>query len=211
MANLIDKILTFFCRSRRQQAQKEQELMNPPILENGDGIDDALRLPGEKDNCQPSSDNNTMQGQDKGIDTDSAEVVLTEINPIEIPVQEEQHTVEQADATIPKCRMDEENKTVSADKLINLTVDTIRTYDMLSSKLPNGDQRTLLEDVCSSLVENLIIAGCTPIGEEQGSFNLAYHKTNPSQIVPDGTPYTKLLRKGIMYNGEVKLLAIVKL
>lgn len=211
MANLIDKILTFFCSSRRQQEQTVQEPLNPTIPENGDGIDDALRLPAEEDNFQPPSDDNTVHGMDNEIDTGEAEVVLTEINPIESPVQKEQQITEQTDTTLPSCQLGEEEKTSSAGKLISLTVDTIRTYDMMSMQFPAGDIHTLLEDVCSCLVDNLIMAGCTPIGEESGTFNIAYHKISHSQIVEDGTPYSKLIRKGIMYNGEVKLLAIVEL
>ena len=80
----------------------------------------------------------------------------------------------------------------------------------MRNQLHMGDMRMLLEDVCNSLVDNLIIAGCTPVGEERGTFNIAYHKATSSQIVEDGTTYSKLIRKGVMYNGEVKLLAIVE-
>ena len=213
MANIFDKfdkILTLFRSGRRQQEQTVPEPLIPTIPENGDGIDDALRLPVEEDVFQPPSDDNTVQGQDNGIDTSAAEIVLDEINPIENPVQEEQQTTEQTDTTLPSCQPDEDEKTVSVGKLINLTVDTIRIYDMMSNQLHMGDMRMLLEDVCNSLVDNLIIAGCTPVGEERGTFNIAYHKATSSQIVEDGTPYSKLIRKGVMYNGEVKLLAIVE-
>ena len=209
MVNFFDKIWTFFRPNRRQQGQTVQDPLIPTIPENGDGIDDALRLPSEDNTCQQSSDDTVSQEQNVGsIDDD---IVMTEITPVEDSSPKESGVTEESDLPGTVCPSDEKGKSASVEKLIKLTVDTIRTYDMMSNQLPMGDQRTLIEDVCSSLVDNLIMAGCTPIGEESGTFNIAYHKTSPSQIVPDGTPYTKLLRKGIEYNGEVKLLAIVEL
>ena len=77
--------------------------------------------------------------------------------------------------------------------------------------MPTDDLRNILDDVCCNLIDNLILSGCTPINEEPGSFDLSRHRVEPFQIVDEGTPYSKVERKGIVYKNEVKLLAIVKL
>lgn len=97
------------------------------------------------------------------------------------------------------------------DKLLATTVDTIKYYDQIAEQVQNQDAKTLLNDVCAKLIENLVMSGCTPINEPTGIFDMTKHKTASFQIVPEDTTYTNLVRPGIEYNGEVKILAIVEL
>ena len=97
------------------------------------------------------------------------------------------------------------------DKLLATTIETIKYYDQIAEQVQNQDAKTLLNDVCAKLIENLVMSGCTPINEPTGIFDMTKHKTTPFQIVPEDTTYTNLVRPGIEYNGEVKILAIVEL
>lgn len=100
---------------------------------------------------------------------------------------------------------------VDPDKLVSLTIDSIRYFDQLLSQMPTDDLKTILDEVSRNLIDNLVMAGCTPIKEEPGTFNMARHQVVPFQMVTDGTPYQSIKRSGIEYKGEVKLLAIVEL
>lgn len=102
-------------------------------------------------------------------------------------------------------------KAVNEQKLVSLTVDSIKYYDKLRSQMPTDDLKSILDDVCRNLIDNLILSGCTPINEEPGCFDMSRHRVEPFQMVDDGTPYSKVTRKGVEYQNEVKLLAVVKL
>ena len=97
------------------------------------------------------------------------------------------------------------------DKLLATTIDTIKYYDQIAEQVQNQDAKTLLNDVCAKLIENLILSGCTPINKPTGKYDMMKHKIIPFQIVPEGTVYTNLVRPGIEYDGEVKILAIVEI
>lgn len=103
------------------------------------------------------------------------------------------------------------DKSIDDSKLVTLTVDSIKYYDKLRSQMPTDDLRNILDDVCRNLIDNLIMAGCTPINEEPGCFDMSRHRVEPFQLVEEGTPYSKLIRKGVEFQNEVKLLAIVEL
>lgn len=100
---------------------------------------------------------------------------------------------------------------VDSDKLVSLTIETIRYFDQLRCQMPSDDLKTMLDEVSRNLIDNLIISGCKPINEEPGTFNITRHQIVPFQMVTDGTPYQTIKRPGIEYKGEVKLLAIVEL
>lgn len=102
-------------------------------------------------------------------------------------------------------------KAVNEQKLVSLTVDSIKYYDKLRSQMPTDDLKSILDDVCRNLIDNLILSGCTPINEEPGCFDMSRHRVEPFQMVDDGTPYSKVTRKGVEYQNEVKLLAVVEL
>lgn len=102
-------------------------------------------------------------------------------------------------------------KAFNEPKLVSLTVDSIKYYDKLRSQMPTDDLKTILDDVCRNLIDNLIFSGCTPINEEPGCFDMSQHRVEPFQMVDDGTPYSKVIRKGVAFQNEVKLLAIVEL
>ena len=102
-------------------------------------------------------------------------------------------------------------KAVNESKLVSLTVDSIKYYDKLRSQMPTDDLKSILDDVCRNLIDNLILSCCTPINEEPGFFDMSRHRVEPFQMVGDGTPYSKVTRKGVVYKNEVKLLAIVEL
>lgn len=103
------------------------------------------------------------------------------------------------------------SKAVDESKLVSLTVDSIKYYDKLRCQMPTDDLRKILDDVCRNLIDNLILSGCTPINMEPGSFDLSRHRVEPFQMVEEGTPYSKVTRKGVVFQNEVKLLAIVEL
>ena len=102
-------------------------------------------------------------------------------------------------------------KPVNEPKLVALTVDSIKYYDKLRSQMPTDDLKSILDDVCRNLIDNLILSGCAPINEEPGCFDMSRHRVEPFQLVEEGTPYSKVTRKGVVYQNEVKLLAIVEL
>lgn len=100
---------------------------------------------------------------------------------------------------------------VDVDKLVSLTIDSIRYFDQLRSQMPTEDLKTMLDEVSGNLIDNLVLSGCTPINEEPGTYDMARHQLVPFQTVADGTQYQTIKRAGIEYKGEVKLLAIVEL
>ncbi|MBR4918297.1 MAG: hypothetical protein IKZ52_03665 [Bacteroidales bacterium] len=97
------------------------------------------------------------------------------------------------------------------EKLLSNTLDTIKYYDQLVAQVENPDVRSCLEDFCRKLIENLILSGCTPIDTSEGVFDMTRHRVVPFQMVEDGTPYHKLVRAGVEWDGEVKVMAIVEL
>lgn len=129
-------------------------------------------------------------------------IEFTEIEPISIKEVQPSNNDSIKEVNIPEGDF---------DKLLATTIDTIKYYDQIAEQMQNQDAKTLLNDVCTKLIENLVLSGCTPINEPTGIFDMMKHKVVPFQIVPEGTIYTNLIRPGIEYDGEVKILAIVKL
>ena len=129
-------------------------------------------------------------------------IVFAEIEPIVVNNEKEQE-----ETTISETSTEQDNYT----KLIYYTVDTVKYYDQLAEAVQSRDMKTLLDDVCRKLIENLILSGCKPIDDPQGEYDMTKHKVVPFQIVQEGTVYSDLIRPGVEYNGEVKLLAIIKL
>lgn len=97
------------------------------------------------------------------------------------------------------------------EKLLSNTLDTIKYYDQLAAQVENPELRSCLEDFCRKLIENLILSGCTAIDAQEGAFDMTRHRVVPFQMVEDGTPFHKLVRAGVEWNGEVKVMAIVEL
>lgn len=191
--------------NRRKEEPSVYENIDVSSTITDEKDDESLRLPHD-DAEQPTNNEDVEIEKEEG----PGAVVLTEISPIE----DDKPTRGETSQPTPieeKKEKSKEDEFISVEKLISLTVETIRYYDQLRNQLTTDDQRTLIDDVCDNLIDNLIMAGCTPVGEEIGIFSLSYHKASPPQMVTEGTPYHRLLRKGIAYNGEVKLLAIVEL
>lgn len=140
--------------------------------------------------------------EDISIDKPNETIELTEIAPILIK-EECQPTEQTSKLTF--------NGEGNFEKLLSNTVGTIKYYDQLSEQIQTSDTKTVLNDVCRKLIENLILSGCKPIDEPHGIYDMSRHKAIPFQIVSEGTKYTNLIRPGIEYNDEVKLLAIVEL
>lgn len=205
MCKKFKEIWAYLFPNRRKEEPPVYENIDVPAIIMDEEDDESLRLP--QDDAEQSVNNEDVE-IDK--EEESEPVLLTEISPIvdDKPLQVE--TI-QTTPTAEKREELKEDKIVNTEKLISLTIDTIRYYDQLRNQLTTDDQRTLIDDVCDNLIDNLIMAGCTPVGEETGTFSLSYHKASPPQLVAEGTPFCKLLRKGIAYNGAVKLLATVEL
>lgn len=141
--------------------------------------------------------------EQENIVISSQDIEFSEIKPISTTEKIPTHEIEESS----------QNNASGAnfDKLLANTIDMIKYYDQVAEQIQNQDIRTMLDDVCRKLIENLILSGCTPIDEPTGIYNMIKHKVKPFQIVPEGTYYTKLIRPGVEYNGEVKILAIVEL
>lgn len=140
--------------------------------------------------------------EDVSIDELNETIGLTEIAPILIK-EESQPTEQTFDLTC--------DGKGNFEKLLSNTLDTIKYYDRLADQIQSADAKTVLNDLCRKLIENLILSGCKPIDEPHDIYDMSRHKVIPFQIVPEGTKYTNLIRPGIEYNDEVKLLAIVEL
>jgi len=97
------------------------------------------------------------------------------------------------------------------DKLLSNTIDTIKYYDQLAEQVQVQDIKMVLDDVCRKLIENLVLSGCKSIDEPQGVYDMNRHKVVPFKIVPEGTTYKNVIRPGVEYDGEVKILAIVEI
>ena len=97
------------------------------------------------------------------------------------------------------------------EKLLSNTVSTIKYYDAMAAQVEQSDVKMVLEDVSRKLIENLILSGCTPIDSQEGEFDMTRHRVIPFQMVADGTPYRSLVRAGVEWDGEVRVLAIVSL
>lgn len=205
MCKKFKEIWAYLFPNRRKEEPTVYDNIDVPATIMDEDDDESLLLP--QDDAEQSVNNEDVDIEKEEV---SEPVLLTEISPIEEekPVHAE---TPQSISIEEKREESKEEKLVRAEKLISLTIETIRYYDQMRNQLPMDDQRTLIDDVCDNLIDNLIMAGCTPVGEETGVFSLSYHKASPPQMVTEGTPYQRLLRKGIAYNGEVKLLAIVEL
>jgi len=129
-------------------------------------------------------------------------IVFAEIEPIKVNNEKEQE-----ETTINETSTEQDNYKT----LLSYTVDTVKYYDQIAEQVQSRDIKTLLDDVCRKMIENLILSGCKPIDDPQGEYDMTKHKVVPFQIVQEGTVYSNLIRPGVEYNGEVKLLAIIKL
>lgn len=178
---------------------------NDESLPEFKGIGDADQKEYEEETGTDELPNTLSVGSEVG---DSINVKFDDIEPVtpmEVTIQKEGVNDE------PQKGVKAFDKSVNDSKLVVLTVDSIKYYDKLRSQMPTDDLRNILDDVCRKLIDNLIMAGCTPINEELGCFDMSRHRVEPFQLVEDGTPYSKLIRKGVEFQNEVKLLAIVEL
>ena len=185
---------------------EETEVFSVEGRGEGEGTKDAINtLPPESE--EEYSDN-------VKFDVIESVTPLVMMPPQEV-VNGEQETDKQENGNQDNIEQDTEGlvseKAVKETKLVSLTVDSIKYYDKLRSQMPTDDLKSILDDVCRNLIDNLILSGCTPINEEPGCFDMTRHRVEPFQLVEEGTPYTKVLRKGIEYEKEVMLLAIVEL
>lgn len=162
-----------------------------------------------KENTEEASTDDSLNTLLVGSDLeDDNNVVFDEIEPVAPLKVISQKDFVNADPKIEEQTLD---KLVDESKLVSLTVDTIKYYDKLRSQMPTDDLRNLLDDVCRNLIDNLVIAGCAPINEEPGCFDMSKHRVEPFEMVEEGVSYSRVIRKGIEYQNEVKLLAIVEL
>lgn len=98
------------------------------------------------------------------------------------------------------------------DELIDKLISTVKYYDMFAAQMHNQDsEQNLINDMTAKIVEALIECGCTPIEGDNGTFDNLRHSAFPSELVTDGTPYGRVVRKGIVRNGRVCLTAKVEL
>lgn len=139
---------------------------------------------------------------------------MGEIEPIKKQTEKEQESSkEETVVKQEKDRLDgmpkEDDKRF--EKLLSKTIDTIKYYDQLAAQIANPDVKACLDDFNRKLIENLILSGCTPIDTSEGVFDMTRHRVVPFQMVEDGTPFHNLVRTGVEWNGEVKVMAIVEL
>lgn len=217
MASTIKKIKEWILRTLcynenlgvPEQESNTQEVVMP--------ITDDNQFPNYKDIKESDVKKNTEEAStDDSFNTllvgsnleDDNNVVFDEIEPVAPLKVISQKDFVNADPKIEEQTLD---KLVDESKLVSLTVDTIKYYDKLRSQMPTDDLRNILDDVCRNLIDNLIMAGCTPINEEPGCFDMLKHRVEPFGMVEEGIPYSKVIRKGVEYQKEVKILAVVEL
>lgn len=217
MASAINKIkewiLKTLCRNDNLGVSEQESNTSAIIMPMGDDnpLSDFMDMdePTVKKNTEETdfADSSDLLLVDGDVE-DNVNLVFDEIEPVTpLEVTSPKEVVNDK----PKKEEQELDKFVDDSKLVSLTVDTIKYYDKLRSQMPTDDLRNILDDVCRNLIDNLIIAGCTPINEEPGCFDMSKHRVEPFQMVEDGISYSRVIRKGIEYQNEIKLLAIVEL
>ena len=192
--------------------EAEPDIQNETIPITGDeplsGLDNTEQTKAKEDSTETKTDKPVIPLSEEINVEGSNSIVFDNVEPVSpLDITPSSEDADNEAGT-------EEQKTdeaFSESKMVSLTVDSIKYYDKLRSQMPTDDLRTVLDDVCRNMVENLIMAGCQSINEEPGVFDMSRHRTEPFQLVEEGTPYTKVLRKGVEYKNEVKLLAIVEL
>ena len=217
MRSTIDRIKEWILNALRHSENLDvpesesniQEVVMPTTDDNLFPDVKAIEESDIRENSEEASTDDSLNTLLTGSDVeDDNNVVFDEIEPVtplevtpqkEIVKEEQQKEVQGLD------------ESVNESKLVSLTTDTIKYYDKLRSQMPTDDLRNILDDVCRNLIDNLVLAGCTPINEEPGYFDMSKHRVEPFQIVEEGTSYSKVIRKGVEYQKEVKLLAIVEL
>ena len=205
-------ILRTFCRSEDGSVHEPESDIKDVVVPIADdeplsGLDNAEQTEINEAPIETGTDKDIPLPEDINAE-ESNKVVFEDVEPIS-PVE---NTPLGIDAVNEQEAEDlKHDEAVSESKLVSLTVDSIKYYDKLRSQMPTDDLKTILDDVCRNMIENLIMAGCQPINEEPGRFDMSRHRVEPFQLVDEGTRYTKVLRKGIVYQNEVKLLAIVEL
>ena len=175
-----------------------------PISDFKDMEEPASKENKEKTDPNDSSDMLLVDSDIKGgvnqVFDDIEPITPLEVTPLKVVVNDK-----------PKKEEQILDKFVDESKLVSLTVDSIKYYDKLRCQMPTDDLRNLLDDVCRNLIDNLIMAGCTPVNEEPGLFDMSRHRVEPFKMVEEGTSYSKVIRKGVEYQKEVKILAVVEL
>jgi len=129
-------------------------------------------------------------------------------NPVRQNYRETEKPAEQKDEEIATAHIETDRR---FEKMLSLTAETIKYYDQMAAMVDNPDVALVLDDFSKKMIENMILAGCTPINGEEGVFDMTRHRVVPFQMIADGTPYRKLVREGAEWNGQAKVLAIVEL
>lgn len=229
---IISGIKEWFLRLSRHNENDVMQETESVMLEVGmPPTDDDLRLDLDEAGAFDVEDKigevntenaiNTLSAECDEENNDSAKfddiepIVPLEMMPQKDVVNIERRTDNQESAGQDNVEQEKEKSTsekmVNVPKLVSLTVNSIKYYDKLRSQMPTEDLKKILDDVCRNLIDNLILSGCTPINEESGFFDMSRHRVEPFQMIDDGTPFFKLTRKGVVFQNEVKLLAIVEL
>ena len=217
MGSTIDKIkewlLCLLCHNDNlevpEQETNTQENITPIGDDNPISIFKEVEESEVKKNAEETNPKESSDILLTGSDAENGNnLVFDEIEPL-TPLE----VAPQKVSVIDKPKKEEQalGKLVDESKLVSLTIDSIKYYDKLRCQMQTEDLRNILDDVCRNLIDNLILAGCTPINEEPGSFDMSRHRIEPFQMVEDGTPYSRVIRKGVEFQKEVKLLAIVEL
>ena len=176
----------------------EEEALNPPMEEKV--LDDIIEETTENEEDQ---DSNSPIESEQLEEIEEIQTIGHEMN----AKKEYLETGAKVEGGVPQYDPHEKH----FEKLLSQTVDCIKYYDQLALQIEESDLKSCLEDFCRKLIENLILSGCTPIDTSEGVFDMTRHRVVPFQMVEDGTPYHKLVRAGVEWDGEVKVMAIVEL
>lgn len=217
MRSTIDRIKEWVLNALRhndnldvtESESNTQEVVMPITDDNQFPNYKDIKESGVKKNTEEASTDDSFNTLLVGSNLeDDNNVVFDEIEPVAPLKVIPKKDFVNADPKIEEQTLD---KLVDESKLVSLTVDTIKYYDKLRCQMPTDDLRNLLDDVCRNLIDNLIIAGCAPINEEPGCFDMSKHRVEPFEMVEEGVSYSKVIRKGVEYQNEVKILAVVEL
>lgn len=209
MKNIYDKfrewVITLFQKSD-MPSQQEHAIMDfvQPVI----ATEEEVSIPSEEV-LEEETENVEKQDTIPISGSDSFGIIE------EIHVTGTEKTVEQGGVETTNLQEEIVSKNVPSEnhfeKLLSLTVDNIKYYDRMADQVTDPDVKGCLEDFCRKLIESLILSGCTAIDVEEGTFDMTRHRVVPFQMVEDGTPYHKLVRAGVEWDGEVKVMAIVEL
>lgn len=176
----------------------EGESLNPPMEEKV--LDDTI---------EETTDNEEDHDSNSPLESEQLEEI-EEIQTIGHEMNAEKENLE-AEAKVERGVPQDDFLENHFEKLLSQTVNCIKYYDQLALQIEDSDIRSCLEDFCRKMIENLILSGCTPIDTSEGVFDMTRHRVVPFQMVEDGTPFHHLVRTGVEWNGEVKVMAIVEL